>query len=429
MFNKKVAFKTVASQYESPLIRGIIKQSVTKEGSKMKIIIAPDSFKGSLSATDAAKAIERGIKCYMPEAVTVKVPMADGGEGTLDSLIAAINGRKIQVTVTGPIGTPVEAMYGIIEPNATAIIEMASASGICLLTEDQRNPLLATTYGTGELIIHALDAGCRNFILAIGGSATNDGGAGMLQALGMQLMDASGQSVGAGGESLQYISVIDYSQFDPRIAESHFLLACDVQNPFIGLNGATRVYGPQKGATLEMVENLERYMTSWADVIAAKTGIHVHQMPGAGAAGGIGGAFLAFFPVVMQRGIDIVIQYSRLCDHLEDADLVITGEGRIDAQTASGKTPMGVAQEALKYHVPTIALAGSIGNGIEQLYPYGIISVHSIVNSPMTLQTAIEQVSELLEQSAEQVIRTFAPTSLRTANKEVKYNEDNFNVR
>jgi glycerate kinase len=390
-----------------------------KEGNKVKIIIAPDSFKGSLSASDAAKAIERGIKSYMPEAVTVKMPMADGGEGTLDSLIAATNGRKIQVTVTSPIGTPVEAMYGIIEPNATCIIEMASASGLCLLTDDQRNPLLATTYGTGELIKHALDAGCRNFILAIGGSATNDGGAGMLQALGMQLMDASGQSVGAGGEALQYISVIDDSKFDPRIAESHFLLACDVQNPFIGLNGATRVYGPQKGATLAMVENLEHYMTSWADVIAAKTGVQIHQMSGAGAAGGIGGAFLAFFPVEMKRGIDVVIHYSRLCDHLEGADLVITGEGQIDVQTASGKTPMGVAQAALKYCVPTVALAGSIGNGIEQLYPYGIISVHSIVNRPMSLQTAIEKAAELLEQSAEQVIRTFAPTSLCTANKEV----------
>jgi glycerate kinase len=386
----------------------------------VKIIIAPDSFKGSLSASDAAKAIERGIKCYMPQAETVRVPMADGGEGTLDSLIAATNGRKIQANVTGPLGIPVEAMYGIIEPDGTCIIEMASASGLCLLTDDQRNPLLATTYGTGELIKHALDAGCRNFILAIGGSATNDGGAGMLQALGMQLMDVSGQSVGTGGAALQYISDIDDSKFDPRIAESHFLLACDVQNPFIGLNGATRVYGPQKGATLAMVENLEKYMTSWADVIATKTGVHIHQMSGAGAAGGIGGAFLAFFPVEMNRGIDVVIRYSRLCDHLMDADLVITGEGQIDAQTASGKTPMGVAQEALKFRVPAIALAGSIGNGIEQLYPYGIISVHSIVNSPMSLQTAIEKAAELLEQSAEQVIRTFAPTFMRSDNKEVK---------
>ncbi|MEX2460193.1 MAG: glycerate kinase [Paenibacillaceae bacterium] len=380
----------------------------------MKIIIAPDSYKGSLSAAEAAEAIERGIKRYLPQAETIKLPMADGGEGTLDSLIAATNGRKIQLTVTGPLGHPVEAMYGIIEPNSTAVIEMASASGICLLSTDQRNPLLATTYGTGELIKHALDAGCRNFILAIGGSATNDGGSGMLQALGMQLRNVSGQSVGTGGESLQYISIIDGSQFDPRIAESLFLLACDVQNPFIGSNGATHVFGPQKGATLEMVENLERYMTSWANVIAVKTGIRVHEMPGAGAAGGIGGAFLAFFPVEMKRGIDVVIAYSRLGDHFADADLVITGEGQIDVQTASGKTPMGVAQEAFKHHVPTIALAGSVGKGIEALYPYGMISVHSIINSPMSLQTAMEKAAELLEQSAEQVIRTFIPTHRRT---------------
>jgi glycerate kinase len=374
----------------------------------MKIVIAPDSFKGSLSAAEAAAAIERGIKRYLPQSETFKVPMADGGEGTLDCLIAATNGREIQVIVTGPLGKPILAKYGIIEPHSTAVIEMASASGICLLTEEQRNPLLTTTYGTGELIKHALDAGCRRFILAIGGSATNDGGAGMLQALGMQLKDPSGKSIDIGGASLQYISVIDESTFDSRIAESRFLLACDVQSPFIGPNGATRIYGPQKGATLEMVENLERYMTSWADVIAIKTGVQIHQMPGAGAAGGLGGAFLTFFPVEMRRGIDVVIQYSRLSDHLHDADLVFTGEGRIDAQTASGKTPMGVAQEASKFNVPTIALAGSIGKGIEDLYPHGIISIHSIVNAPMFLQDAIQNASELLEQSAEQVVRTYS---------------------
>lgn len=373
----------------------------------MKIIIAPDSFKGSLSAIAAAEAIERGIKRYMPHAETVKIPMADGGEGTLDSLITAANGKKLHVSVTGPLGTSVDAMYGIIEPHSTAVIEMASASGICLLTTDQLNPLLTTTYGTGELIKHALDAGCRNFILAIGGSATNDGGSGMLQALGMQLLDSSGESVGKGGAALQYISVITDHNFDKRIAESQFLLACDVQNPFIGPNGATHVYGPQKGATLEMIEQLDTYMASWADVIAEKTGINVHEMPGAGAAGGIGGAFLAFFPVKMKRGIDVVIEYSRLGEHLTDADLVITGEGQIDAQTASGKTPMGVAQEALKYHVPTIALAGSVGSGIDKLYPYGILSVHSIINSPMSLQAAIENAAELLEQCTEQVIRTY----------------------
>jgi len=374
----------------------------------MKIIIAPDSFKGSLSAIEAADAIARGIKRHLPEAEIVKVPMADGGEGTMDSLVAAVGGKRIQVTVTGPLGAPAEAMYGIIEPHSTAVIEMASASGIGLLTVEQLNPLLTTTFGTGQLIKHALDAGCRNFILAIGGSATNDGGAGMLQALGMQLNDIDGQAVGRGGAALAEIAALDDLNFDPRIAESHFLLACDVQNPFIGPSGATHVYGPQKGATPEIVEALDRYMTSWADVISVNTGIKVHELPGAGAAGGLGGAFLAFFPVVMKRGIDVVIEYSHLGNHLKDADLVITGEGQIDAQTASGKTPMGVAQEASKYNVPTIALAGSVGIGIEQLYPYGIISVHSIINSPMTLQTAIEKAAELLEQSAEQVIRTYA---------------------
>lgn len=381
----------------------------------MKIVIAPDSFKGSLSAVAAAEAIEKGVKNYMPQAVTVKLPMADGGEGTLDSLIAATNGRKIQVTVTDPIGNPVEAAYGIIEPDQTAIIEMAAASGLCLLTNEQQNPMIATTFGTGELIKHALDAGCRNFILAIGGSATNDGGSGMLQALGLALLDSAGQPVGTGGASLQDIASIDAEKFDSRIADSKFLLACDVQNPFLGANGATRIYGPQKGATPQMLEELEGYMATWADIIASHTGTHIHQLPGAGAAGGLGGAFLAFFPIEMRRGIDVVIEYSRLSDHLEGADLLITGEGQIDAQTANGKTPMGVAQEALKFQVPTIALAGSIGKDIDKLYPYGIISVHSIVNSTMSLEAAMEQAAELLSQSAEQVMRTFAYTySLNT---------------
>ncbi len=386
----------------------------------MKIVVAPDSFKGSLSAVDVANAIEKGINNCLPDAQIIKVPMADGGEGTLDSLIAATHGRKIQVTVKGPLGTPVEAMYGIIEPDTTAVIEMASASGLCLLTDEQRNPMRTTTYGTGELIKYALDAGCRSFILAIGGSATNDGGAGMLQALGMRLLDRSGLAVGTGGEALASISAIDDSMFDSRIAESEFLLACDVQNPFIGADGATHIYGPQKGATLEMVEQLEHNMASWADVIAAKNGKRVHHMPGAGAAGGLGGAFLAFFPVAMRRGIDVVIQFSRLADHLVDATVVITGEGQIDAQTASGKTPMGVAQAAFVNRIPTIALAGSIGKGIEALYPYGIISVHSIVSGPMSLKAAMEQAPELLEQCAEQVMRTYACANQKTTYMEVK---------
>ncbi|MCU6797129.1 glycerate kinase [Paenibacillus sp. WQ 127069] len=373
----------------------------------MKIIIAPDSFKGSISASNAAQAIERGIKRYMPHAQTILVPVADGGEGTLDCLIAAAGGVKMSATVTGPLGAPVTAEYGLLEPDQTAVIEMATASGLYLIPSEERNPLLATTYGTGELIRHALDAGCRSFLLALGGSATNDGGAGMLQALGMRLLDSEGNSVGYGGGTLDRIASIDDSNWDPRIAESRFLIASDVQNPFIGPDGASRVFGPQKGASPEMVEQLELNLTAWADIIAIKTGKRVHQLPGAGAAGGISGAFLAFFPASIKRGIDIVIEYSHLRDHLQAADLVITGEGQIDFQTASGKTPMGIAQEAHKLGVPTICLAGSVGRGIEALYEVGITSVHSIVTGPMTLQEAMSRASELLELTAEQVVRTF----------------------
>jgi glycerate kinase len=373
----------------------------------MKVVIAPDSFKGSLPALEASAAIERGIKKVMPEANTVLVPVADGGEGTMDSLVSATGGRRMEVTVTGPLASPVQASYGILGDNKTCVIEMASASGLYLIRAEQRNPMLTTTFGTGQLIKHALDEGCRQFILAIGGSATNDGGIGMLQALRMRLLDAEGNDVGFGGGELRRIVELDDRNFDPRVAEADFLIASDVQNPLIGPQGASHVFGPQKGATEEMVNMLDEYVRHWADLIERKTGIHLHDRPGAGAAGGIGGAFQAFFPTKMKRGIDVVIEYTKLTDNLEGADLVITGEGRIDSQTASGKTPMGVAQEAQKKGIPVIVLAGSIGRGIETLYQYGIHSFHSIVSAPMTLEEAMERGSELLELAAEQVFRTY----------------------
>jgi glycerate kinase len=373
----------------------------------VKVVIAPDSFKGSLSAFDAALAIETGIKKVRPEARTVLVPVADGGEGTMESLVAATRGRKVQVTVTGPLNTPVDAAYGILGDNVTCVIEMASASGLYLVPAEKRNPLVTTTYGTGELIRQALDDGCRRFILGIGGSATNDGGIGMLQALGMKLLDAEGHQVGFGGGELERIEVIDDSGFDPRIREAEFLIASDVQNPLIGPDGASHVFGPQKGATAEMAERLDQSLRAWADLVKSKTGIRLHQRAGAGAAGGIGGAFQAFFPSSMRRGIDIVIEYTQLDKHLQDADLVLTGEGQIDFQTASGKTPMGVAQVAQKRGIPVFVLAGSIGRGIDTLYQYGIHSIHSILNAPMSLQEAMERAPELLTQTAEQVFRTY----------------------
>ncbi|QAY67442.1 glycerate kinase [Paenibacillus protaetiae] len=374
----------------------------------MKIVIAPDKFKGSLTADEAAAAIERGVRRAVPDADTIRIPVADGGEGTLDSLVAAAGGSKTPVAVTGPLGEPVTAEYGVIGGGRTAVIEMALASGLLLVPAEQRDPLRATTYGTGELIRHALDAGCREFIIALGGSATNDGGAGMLQALGMKLLGAEGQSVPPGGGQLGRIAKIDAAQWDKRIAESAFTIAADVQNPFIGAEGATRVFGPQKGAGPAVIEQLEQAMSSWADRIAEATGMRLHDKPGAGAAGGLSGAFLAFFPARMRRGIDVVMEQAGVSRLLQGADLVLTGEGRIDGQTAGGKAPLGIAQEAKRQGVPAIALAGAVGDGVAALHAHGLCSVHSIASSPMPAEEAMASAAQLLEQAAEQIMRAFA---------------------
>lgn len=337
----------------------------------IKIVIAPDSFKGSLKAYDVAKSMEVGIKRVIPEAQTMLIPIADGGEGTMDSLVKATKGRKVKANVMDPLGSPVEAEYGWLGDGNTCVIELASASGIELIPRSKLNPMITTTFGTGELIKKALDAGCRDFIIALGGSATLDGGIGMLQALGMKLLDDSGGPVGFGGESLNKIRKIETEEFDKRILESNFLLASDVNNPLIGPNGAATIFGPQKNATYTMIKTLDKGLTHLANMIEQQTGIHLHNMPGAGAAGGIGGAFQAFFPVQVQRGIDVLINYTGLVKVLGDIDLVLTGEGQVDFQTISGKAPLGVAQEAKKFEVSTIIIAGSIGKGIEELYEHG----------------------------------------------------------
>lgn len=373
----------------------------------MKIVIAPDSFKGSLSAVEAADSIKKGIKKAFPAAETVLLPIADGGEGTMETLVVATGGSRKHVSVTGPLGEAVEAEYGVLGDGETCVIEMASASGLACIASDKLNPRLATTYGTGELIKQALDDGFQSFILAIGGSATNDGGAGMLQALGMKLLEEEGKEISFGGAELARIHSIDMSGFDKRIKNRKFLIASDVQNPFIGPDGASSVFGPQKGATLEDVKMLDQCLAHFANEVEKVTGIHLHDRPGAGAAGGLGGAFQAFFPAEMRRGIDIVIEYTKLQQALMGADLVITGEGQVDFQTASGKTPMGVAQAAKSQGIPSIILAGSIGPGVETLYPFGVVSVNSIINQPMMLSEAMERASELLEHCSEQVIRSF----------------------
>jgi glycerate 2-kinase len=393
------------------------------EGVIMKIVIAPDSFKGSLSAVEASISIERGVKKVFPHAEIVLKPMGDGGEGTMETLVAVTGGYKKSAHVTGPLGQKVDAEYGILGDGKTCVIEMASASGLSLIPKDKLNPLKTTTYGTGELVKQALDDGYHSFILAIGGSATNDGGAGMLQALGMRILDANQKQIGFGGGELANVESLDMSEFDSRIKSSEFMIASDVQNPLIGKHGASHVFGPQKGASSGDVLLLDSCMTNWANIVGKHTGVYLHNLPGAGAAGGIGGAFQAFFPSETRRGIDIVIEYSKLNEALVGADLVITGEGQVDFQTASGKVPMGVAQAAKSNNVPTVVIAGSIGKGIEELYQFGIVSVNSILNEPMTLIQAFEHASELLEGSSEQIIRTFFHNQIKMKKEVLRYED------
>ncbi|RDW20011.1 glycerate kinase [Oceanobacillus arenosus] len=373
----------------------------------MKIIIAPDSFKGSLRAVEAANAMNSGIKRAFPNAETVLLPVGDGGEGTMDTLVSVTDGTTKNVPVIGPLGNEVTAKYGILGDKKTCVIEMATASGLDLVPNGKLAPLETTTFGTGQLIKQALDDGYTSFILAIGGSATNDGGAGMLQALGLKILDENGNEIGFGGGELHKVAKLDVRSFDQRIKNSNFLIASDVKNPLIGLDGASHVFGPQKGATPKIVRILDDNLTHWANEVATVTGVFLHNLPGAGAAGGIGGAFLAFFSAEMKRGIDVVLEYSKFASFLHDADLVITGEGKVDSQTASGKTPLGVAEAAKLQGVPTIIIAGTVGDGIDVLHDHGVISVHSIMNKPMNLEESMENAAELLELSTEQVVRAW----------------------
>lgn len=373
----------------------------------MKIVIAPDSLKGSLTAVEAANSIEKGIKNAFKEAETVLIPVADGGEGTMETLVAATKGYEVFVDVTGPLGKKLVAKYGVLGDEETCVIEIATASGLDLIQEVEFNPLKTTTYGTGELIQSALNKGFRKFILALGGSATNDGGVGMLQALGLKVLTYENKEVGFGGGELSKINQIDKSNFDKRIAESEFIIASDVENPLLGKNGATAVFGPQKGVTKAMLGVLEANLCHWANVVEQYTAKRMHDLQSAGAAGGLGGAFQVFFPSILKRGIDVVLDYARFADKLINADLVITCEGQVDFQTAFGKTPMGVAQMAKANKVPTIILAGTVGAHVEALYQYGVVSVHSIMNRPIPLEVAIEEATQLLEITTEQVCRTY----------------------
>lgn len=370
----------------------------------MRVLVAVDSFKGSLSSSEAGRAITAGIHRVLPDAAVTAVPMADGGEGTVEALITATGGRTVPVSVTGPLGYPVEAWFGLL-PDGTAALEMAAASGLTLVPEEKRNPCITTTFGTGELIRAALDHGAKRIIMGIGGSATNDGGAGMAQALGVRLLDAGGKDLGYGGGLLGRLCRIDMSGLDHRLREVKIEVACDVQNPLCGSCGASAVYGPQKGATPEMVETLDAGLRFFAGCIEEQLGLEVAGIPGSGAAGGLGAGLLAFAGAELKSGVNLVLDAVNIDSYLQQTDLVITGEGQLDGQSACGKVPAGVAVRAARYGLPVIALAGNIGPGADSLYRLGISAVVTIVSGPMGLNKALDRAFELTSDAAARTMR------------------------
>lgn len=374
----------------------------------MKIVVAIDSLKGSLSSFEAGNAIKEGILRVKPADVVIK-PLADGGEGTVDALVMGMGGRKKEITVTGPLGEEISCEYGILDDNdiKTAIIEMSAAAGITLIPDDLKNPMEATTYGVGEIIKNAIKEGCRNFLIGIGGSATNDCGVGMLQALGFEFLDENQKAVGLGGKVLSQIKDIKSEKAIKELSRCNFRIACDVTNPLYGENGASYVYGPQKGATPEMVRILDKGLKDYAQVVKEKMRIDVDKVPGTGAAGGMGYAFLAFLNGKLERGIDIILDEIHLEEDIKDADLVITGEGKLDFQTAMGKAPVGVAKLAKKHKKPVVAFAGSVTKDARKCNDEGIDAYFSIINSVITLEEAMkkEVAKENLSSTAEQVFR------------------------
>jgi glycerate kinase len=371
----------------------------------MNIIVAPDSFKGSLTALQAADAIVQGIRDVAPEAEIVSIPLADGGEGTVESLVLATRGRFLTKKVAGPLGDPVEATFGVLGDDVTGVVEMAAAAGLGLIPREQRNPLLTTTYGVGELILAALSAGCTRLIVGLGGSATNDGGAGMAQALGARLVAAGGGELPRGGAALAHLDRIDLSGADPRVGQVVISAASDVTNPLCGPKGAAAIYGPQKGATPEMVAQLDQALAHFAQVIERDLGVDVREMSGAGAAGGLGAGMIAFCGAQIRSGASLVLEILRFEDYLEAADLVMTGEGKIDRQIEFGKAISGVALLAEKHGVPLIAFTGSLEEEPEQLARRGVQAVVPIIPGPMPEQEAMSRAGELLQAAAERTLR------------------------
>ena len=373
----------------------------------MKIVIAPDSFKDSLSAQGVADAIALGLAEVWPDAQLIKCPMADGGEGTVESVLAACDGELRRTDVRGPLGETVNAAWGWLPQNHTAIIEMAEASGLQLVPLDRRDACISSTFGTGELIRAALDAGAQRVILAIGGSATNDGGAGAMQALGVRLLDAQGQQLQPGGLALAQLARIDLTGIDPRLAEVRFDIAADVNNPLCGPHGASAIFGPQKGATPAQVEQLDRALGHFANHCANALAQDVRDEPGSGAAGGLGFAAKAFLGAQFMAGVEVVAELVGLAEAVVGADLVITGEGRFDAQTLRGKTPFGVARIAQEQGVAVIVIAGTLGEGYQALYEHGIDAAFALTSGPMTLEQACTEAPRLLRERATDIARVW----------------------
>lgn len=373
----------------------------------MKVVIAIDSLKGSLSSMEAGMAIKDGILAAKPDAEVIVKPLADGGEGTTDALIEGMNGERIDLTVTGPMHTPVDAYYGYLKDTNTAVMEMASAAGITLVPDSEKNPLLATSYGVGEMINDAIQRGCRNFIIGIGGSVTNDGGIGMLKALGVRFLDENDEDAGEGGQALAKVARIDVSGMNPLLKECHIQVACDVNNPLCGKNGSTYVYGPQKGVTEDMKKTLDEAMAHFARVTSETLENDYLNTPGAGAAGGLGYAFLAYTGAALTPGIELILDAVGLEEELSGADVVVTGEGRLDFQTAMGKAPVGVARLAKKYNAKVIAFAGSVTKEATACNKEGIDAFFPILRSVCTLAEAMDPVAARNNMTAtvEQVFR------------------------
>jgi glycerate 2-kinase len=373
----------------------------------MRILIAPQSLKGSLTADEAGHAIAQGAQAVYPDAEIAIVPIADGGEGTVQALVDATGGTLVQRTVTGPLGEPVAAFFGVLGDGRTAAIEMAACAGLPLVPPEQRNPLITTTYGVGELISAALEYGCRHFIIGIGGSATNDGGAGMAQALGAKLTTATDDELARGGAALSTLVSIDISSIDARLHDCTFAIACDVTNPLCGPTGASAVYGPQKGATPEMVAELASSLAHYAQIIEQDLHLSVKDIPGAGAAGGLGAGLIAFLTAELRPGAQIVLEAVHLDEHLRNADLVITAEGQLDEQTAYGKSVGAVAGMAKHYSLPVLALAGSLGKHYQSVYDLGVDAVIALPPGPLTLEYAMEHAAELTSDATERALRLF----------------------